>query len=103
MENKRWYELNIRDNLGMKTVYHEYPHRMDAIIFDLLLQEHKGKIIGVSSCSEAEYKQKHIDSSTNDWYIQDIRDNIAAIENHPYHLDTGLDKKKVNPRYKKYL
>ena len=100
---KRWYELDIKNNTGLQTVYHEYPNDMDMIYSTILLQEHKGKIIGISSCSEAEYKQTNIDISKYNWNIQEIRDNIIAMENNPHHLDTGLDKKKVNPRYKKYM
>ena len=97
---KRWYELEIKNNTGLQTVYHEYSNDMNIILDRLLKEEDKGKIIGISSCSEEEYRQQH---NTNNLYIQEIRDNIVAMENNPFHLDTGLDKKKVHPRYRKYL
>jgi hypothetical protein len=93
MEERKYYELNIKNNIGMKVKYYEYPSDMNIILDDLMNNESLGKIIGINSYTHDELiKENNVD------------DNTTAIEDYnPFSQDLGLDKKKVHPRYRKYL
>ena len=97
---KRYYHITFKINTGQKNKWLCTPEE-----FDKILDNIKDCIRGIDSMSEEEYKQKYRENNTFNLDLEAIKNNAKVLDSelHTLRLDTGLDRKKMHPRYRRYL
>ena len=97
---KRYYHITFKINTGQKNKWLCTPEEFDKITDNIT-----DCIRGIESMSEEEYKQTYRDENPYNLDLEAIRSNAIALDDEmdTGRLELGLNRKKMNKRYRRYL
>ena len=85
------YEIHVKNNIGVPAKFKGSQSEFDIAFKDFIESDTYGKIIGITKHTHEEVMQLNNVSEEMD------------LDYNPFHLDTKLERSKVNKRYWRFL